>query len=83
MPKISFFVRAKYDEEAKVFFSESNIDGLHIETETIDEFEAVLRELAPELIITNHISRSDLTKVSFADMIPTILYQAPDNLAVA
>jgi hypothetical protein len=47
-------VRAVWDEDAGVFYSESDISGLHIEAETIEAFQDVLFELAPELIIANH-----------------------------
>ena len=37
-----FFIKAIWDDEAQVFYSESDIKGLHIEAETLAEFEAVL-----------------------------------------
>ena len=54
MQKRSFFVRARWDAEAKVFYSESDIDGLHIEADTVEEFEPIMLQLAPELIAANH-----------------------------
>lgn len=57
---MNFFVRAVWDEGAGVFRSESDIIGLHIETDTIGEFREVLLDMAPELILTNHISGDDL-----------------------
>ena len=54
MARRSFSVRALWDEEAKVFYSQSDIIGLHIETRTIDEFEAVLADVAYCLIAANH-----------------------------
>lgn len=53
---MNFFVRAVWDESAGVFRSESNIIGLRMETDTINEFREVLWDLAPELILANHIS---------------------------
>lgn len=42
--KFRFYVRPVWDEEAKVYYSESNIFGLHIEGETEEEFmDAFLR----------------------------------------
>jgi len=49
-----FWVRPRWDAEAQVFYSESNIAGLHIETTTVDEFHALAREIAPEMIQDNH-----------------------------
>ena len=55
MTKRSYLVRAFWDEEAKVFVLESDIIGLHIESPTLDEFEEVLKEVGPELIVANHL----------------------------
>ncbi|HTJ56988.1 MAG TPA: DUF1902 domain-containing protein [Devosiaceae bacterium] len=60
MAKRAFTVRAVWDDEAKIYYSESDIIGLHIEAPTVDEFEAVMREVAPELIVANHVSMPDL-----------------------
>jgi hypothetical protein len=57
MVKRSFTVRALWDRDANVYYSESDIIGLHIETATLDEFEAVLFEVGPDLILANHMSR--------------------------
>jgi len=51
----TFFVRALWDDEAKVYVSESDIKGLHIEAATLEEFESVIFEHARELIFDNHI----------------------------
>ena len=45
----SFWVRAKWDHENRIFWSESNIIGLHIEAPTLDEFQEVMTALVPEL----------------------------------
>ena len=50
----SFWVRAKWDHENRIFWSESNIIGLHIEAPTLDEFQDVMTALVPELIAANH-----------------------------
>ena len=47
-------VRAVWDAQAEVFYSESDIEGLHIEAATLDEFEAIMLDVAPELIMVNH-----------------------------
>ncbi len=54
--KRTFFVAAHWDSEANVYYSDSDIDGLHIEASSLDEFESLVVELAPELIIENHPS---------------------------
>ena len=51
----TFFIRALWDDEAKVYVSESDIKGLHIEAATLEEFESVIFEHARELIFDNHI----------------------------
>lgn len=52
--KRSFFVRAIWDDEAKVFYSESDIDGLHIEAPTMEVFEEVVLDVAADMIAANH-----------------------------
>ncbi len=41
-----FSVRAVWDDENRIFVSENNIKGLHIEAETIEEFEEVMNDIA-------------------------------------
>ena len=53
---MNFFVKAVWDEEVKVFCSDSDIIGLHIEAETIEEFREILVDIAPELVLANHVS---------------------------
>ena len=77
MAQRNFTVRAVWDEEAGVYYSDSDIVGLHIEAATLDEFEALMRELAPELIVANHISKPDLVSTPLQDLIPTILWERP------
>jgi hypothetical protein len=82
MPKRSYFVRAFWDAEAKVYYSESDIDGLHIEADSLDDFEATMLELAPELIASNHMGDVDFTKLGaggLAGVIPTIVWQRPTD----
>ena len=80
MFKRSFTVRAFWDDEAKVYYSDSDIIGLHLEAETLDEFESILMELGPALIAANHMDQQVVENISpanFADFIPTILWQRP------
>lgn len=52
--KRTFTVKAVWDDEAQVFYAQSDIEGLHIEAASLDEFEAIIIEEAPELIMANH-----------------------------
>lgn len=81
MAKNTFYVKALWDGEAGVFYSESDITGLHIEAETLDEFKSLMDELARDLIVENHISKADFSQGRIADLMPTIYWQAPDGVA--
>lgn len=50
-----FHVTAFWDPEARVWCSESDIKGLVIETETLNEFEEIMDELAADMIEANHL----------------------------
>lgn len=52
-----FNVSARWDDEAQVYYSESDIVGLHIEAPDLDTFEEVLMDVAPALIMANHLIR--------------------------
>lgn len=54
-----FNVTAHWDDEAKVFYSDSDIVGLHIEAPTIEEFEDVMMDVAPGLVMANHITKAE------------------------
>jgi hypothetical protein len=79
MDRRTFTVTAIWDDEAKVYYSESDIIGLHIEAATLEEFEAVMLDVAPSLVVRNHYSKSDLMTRPMADLIPAILWQRPTN----
>ena len=81
--KRTFFVRAIWDDEAKVFYSESDIDGLHIEAATVNAFEDVLFDAAIDLIVANHMSASDLADTPIRDLIPAILWERPVSVPAA
>ena len=53
-PQRTFRVRPVWDSEAGVFVSDSDIIGLHVEAATVDEFESLVLEFAPELVLANH-----------------------------
>lgn len=74
--KRKYFVTAVWDEDAQVFYSESDIEGLHIEADTMEEFESVMVELAPDLIITNHLSPDEIGEVPLRELIPSIVLRS-------
>ena len=75
--KRTFYVKALWDHEVCVWYSESDIFGLHIETKTLDEFEEVMNEFAAELIVANHMTSKDLSQNSIKDLLPTVIWQRP------
>ncbi|MCW0000521.1 DUF1902 domain-containing protein [Pararhizobium sp. YC-54] len=83
MVKRTFFVKAVWDPEAKVFYSESDIEGFHIEAGTVDEFEEIIFDTAIDLIVANHMSLPDLADTPLRDLIPAILWQRPEVPAAA
>lgn len=78
MARRNFIVHARWDEDAKVFYSESDIIGLHIETDTLEEFEQVAMRDAPDLIVANHMTGAELSRGSIADLIPAIFMRGPE-----
>lgn len=78
MSKRAFTVKALWDDEAGVYVCESDIIGLHIEAATVDEFEELMMELAPELIVANHLSAADLAEKPFKDLVSAIVWNRPD-----
>jgi hypothetical protein len=81
--KRTFFVRALWDAEAKVFYSESDIEGLHIEAPSVDAFEDVIFDAAIDLIVANHMSAVDLADTPMRELIPAILWERPADVPAA
>lgn len=52
MPK-AYTVHANWDADAGVFTTESDIPGLVVEAETVEELVALVRALVPEVIAAN------------------------------
>lgn len=77
MSRLTFYVRANWDAQAKVWVSESNIDGLHIETATLDEFEAVMNDTAAELVVQKPIPKADFARRPMSELVPTIFWERP------
>ncbi|MDZ7823459.1 MAG: DUF1902 domain-containing protein [Ahrensia sp.] len=77
----TYTVKALWDAEAKVWFSDSDIEGLHIEADTIEEFEEILADVGGDLVAANHTTDADLQKFSARDLIPAILFIRPEKVA--
>tara|TARA_R110002110_G_scaffold4877_5_gene24679 strand:+ start:5586 stop:5780 length:195 start_codon:yes stop_codon:yes gene_type:complete len=45
-----------WDKEAGVFYSESDIEGLHVEADTLENFREAVPAFAAELIVSNHMN---------------------------
>jgi predicted RNase H-like HicB family nuclease len=63
--KQSYYVRAKWDQEASVWVSETDIPGLVIEADTLQEFEELMNELAPEMLAANEHLHNERVSVDF------------------
>ena len=55
----TYHVDARWDPEAKVWTSHSDVPGLVIETATLAEFEALMRQLVPEMLSDNAERRAE------------------------
>jgi hypothetical protein len=75
MTNRSFYVRAVWDTEEELFFSESNIIGLHLEAPTFEAFEEALMDVAPDLIVANHLTAADLANTPLRDLVPAIVIE--------
>ena len=53
MASMTYYVRAIWDEEAGVYYSETNVPGLNVEAETLHEFIEIAEELAPQMLEAN------------------------------
>lgn len=69
----TFYVKAIWDEEAKLFYSESDIIGLHIEAATLEDFQQIANDLAPDLIVENHIDAHDFAEKPLKEIIPAFM----------
>ncbi len=79
----TFTISAHWDAEAKRWYSDSDITGLHIETATLEEFEEVMRDMAVELIFANHFDAATLGSTPIGELVPAILWQRPEPVANA
>ena len=51
---MDLFIKAIWDEENKIYYSQSNVRGLHIEAATFELFKEVVFDVIDELIEANH-----------------------------
>jgi hypothetical protein len=49
----TFHVTAHWDADAEVFYSETDVPGLVVETATLDEFIDLVNHFTPELLAAN------------------------------
>ena len=77
--KRTFYVKALWDDEANIWYSETDIQGLFINAKDLDEFEEVINEFAGELVLENHWRQEQLTEDMIQNTVPIILWQRPSQ----
>lgn len=75
MANPSFTVEALWDADAQVWYSRSDIIGLHIEADTLEDFEREVRENAPYLVVANHYKDRDIDRTDLRNLIPAIFFR--------
>jgi hypothetical protein len=78
--KRTFFVKALWDAEAKVWYSETDIEGLFIETRHLAEFEEIIPELARDMIIANHNTLPELATKSPEELFAMVTWIPPAQI---
>ena len=73
----TFSVEAQWDGDAGVYVRRSDIIGLHIEASRLDEFEALVFEHGPELILANHLGADQIAGRPVDEILPTIIFKRP------
>ena len=64
MPR--FYVKALWDVETEIYYSETNIPGLVVEAPTPAEFQALVANLAPEMLQDNAGIHAETVKISLS-----------------
>ncbi len=77
--KRTFYVKALWDDEAKIWTSETDIQGLFINAKDLIEFEEVVNEFAGELVLENHWKNEGIPPEVAGNTVPIILWQKPDD----
>ena len=62
----TFYVKALWDPEAKVFYSETDIPGLTVEASDVAAFKALVMDLAPDMLAENAGIHGAEVKVRFS-----------------
>ena len=76
--KRTFYVKAVWDDEANIWYSESDIDGLFINAKDLNEFEEVIGEFAGDLVLENHWRHDQVPEELIKSTVPIILWQRPN-----
>ena len=74
-------VRALWDDEVSRWYSQSDVSGLAIETDTLDEFEEVLVDVASVVIFANHYSAEELVSTPLKELVPIVVWERPAEIA--
>ncbi len=77
MMKRSYEIKACWDRDAQVWYSKSDIIGLHIEAPNLEAFEEAMFDIAPELILSNHLSSPDIINRPLSEIVPAIVWNRP------
>ena len=62
-----------------MFCCESDIEGMHVEADTLDEFQRLIAEHAPEQVIANHLKARQIARMSLVDLVPAISREAEEG----
>ena len=71
---MDFFITPVWDPEAEVFYSDSNIEGLHVEASSLQEFFEIAADVAADLVQANH-------KPAVISQEPTMVFRAVQTTA--
>jgi Domain of unknown function (DUF1902) len=75
--KTTFFVKALWDDEANVWYSETDIEGLFINAKNLEKFEEVISGFAGDLVLENHWHCDQVPEDLINITVPIILWQRP------
>ena len=59
---MKLYIKAIWEEDGAYFRSESNVPGLHIEADTLTEFEEVMNDVLPDLLAASPHSNNNNKK---------------------
>jgi hypothetical protein len=61
----TYYVKALWDADARLWYSQSDIPGLVLESETLAEFEEAMTTLGPELLAENENIHNQPVSIQF------------------